>query len=151
MDTRLRQIHKAVKKYDRALFARREKTGAIHIYTHGVSFRHYSFGGMNLLYSVPSPHYVCALTTNGTVSGTPADWGVEFLLAHLRRHDLDKNPDLLGSIDRQQAYAIEKVAKDRASLCEDMAKDQRRMIAKATDDLLVSSLIDKRKKEKWQL
>lgn len=151
MDTRLRQMDRAVKNYDRNLFARREINGAIHVYRNGIRFESYDLDGDQLLYSRPAPYIVCALTTNWNVSGLPIELGVEVVLSYIREHDLDKNPDLLGSMERAREYAEERALRHKKSEYEAFARDWRRQFAKSTDDLIVSSTIDKSRREKWQL
>src|SRR5574343_277636 len=111
MDTKVKQLNKALKAHDRELFSRRESNGTINIYRRGVACQSCDLEGSRLLYSVPSPHFIFSLTEDFTVRGKPVDCGIEVVLSRLKAHDLWNREDLAEELIK--SYEKEKESKER--------------------------------------
>ena len=94
MDTKLRQLNRSLKAHDDQLFARRESTDMIIVYRRGIAWQSCELNGTPLLFSIPSPRFIFALTDNWTVSGKPVDYGVEVVMARLRAIDAWNREDI---------------------------------------------------------
>lgn len=128
MDGRVREITRAVKRYDWCLFAQRERNGAIHLYRRSHNN------------SAASPHFVFALTDNWLASGKPREWGIEVILARLKAIDLWKDETVVDRIERDLEKAEQSKEREFKNNVEAFLKDFRRQFARTTNDINVSQL-----------
>lgn len=133
MDSRVREVNRVVKGYDRDLVAQREGNGAIHIYRKTEN-------------PADPLHFVTALTDTWTVRGTPRDWGLEVLHDRLVAHDLWKNETIMERIMAKTQKNEESRERSRKNNTEAFLQEFRRQFARATDGINTSSLakIDRR-------
>lgn len=133
MDSRVREVNRVVKGYDKYLVAQRERNGAIHIYRKT---------------SDPADplHFVMALTDNWTVRGKPRNWGLEVVVNRIAAHDLWKDETVVDRIEASLAKAEESKEKGMRNSIESFLYDFRRQFARATDGINVSSLERKDKR-----
>ena len=133
MDSRVREVNRVVKGYDKCLVAQRERNGAIHIYRRN-----------------PNPadplHFVMALTDTWTARGIPREWGLTVVEARLMAHDLWKNETIVDRLEKEMQKRDESLERDRKNSIEAFLYDFRRQFARATDGINTSSLskVDKR-------
>ena len=130
MDGRAKEVDRLVKGYDKCLFAKRESTGAIHIYRKLSHTR-----------SAATPyHMVFALTDNWNATGKPREWGLEVIAARLRAVDLWKDHTIVDRIEKDLKDTDESNERTLKNNIESFLKDFRRQFARATNDVNTSSL-----------
>lgn len=117
----------AVRGYDKHLFAKRENTGAIHIYR-------------QTLRSADPIHFVFALTDTWTVHGKPVYWGVDVVVNRLRAHDLWKDETIVDRLMKEQVKQEESAERSRANTTEAFLYEFRSQFARATDEINTGSL-----------
>jgi hypothetical protein len=127
MDSRARDVHNAVKAYDRELIAQREQNGVIHIYRKPPG-------------SASEIFFVMALTDNWSAQGKPVPWGLEVICARLRAMDLWKSETEVDRIQIAREKEAEISRKDFRNNIEAFLSEFRRGFAKATNDINTSSL-----------
>lgn len=136
MDGRVREVHRLVSRYDKCLFAQRERNGAIHIYRR------------NPNNSADPVHPVFCLTDTWVASGKPREWGLEVIRERLVAHDLWNSDNLVDKLDEQSEKTAQADEREFKNNVESFLKDFRRQFAKATDSINTSGLdkIDARRK-----
>lgn len=137
--TRVTQITKAVKRYDRGLYAKRvrEPFGCISIYRK-------DNGGHSFVFS---------LTKNWTFKTDPVDWGIEPILARLKAMDLWTVETAFDRIAKDEEKIKEAKARNLHNNVESFLTEFRGQFAKTFSNVNTSLMnkIDRRKrKEKWQ-
>ena len=150
MDTRVRQVTRALQGYNRSMFASRRHDGIIGVYRKAVDWKSFEFDGALYHYSKPSRRLLFVLTDNWTLSGKPVEWGIEPILALAREGDAERD-DTEGEKRRQDREKKAEL-RDRAETnnLKAMAYDMRRDVAKTFDQFNTSTCnkVDPRRK-KW--
>lgn len=153
MSVFLSSYSKALRSYDRELFAGRTRDGIPCVFR-----RHKRFvpviewEGGKLSTLIEDKQFVFALTDNWTARGVPRDWGIDFVLNRIREVDLEANERLFEEMDRMNEKVDESKARSLRNEMEGFWSHERRRFAKATDDILTHSLSKdeprKRKKDR---
>lgn len=148
MDAKVNNLTRALKRYDRDLYAERASDcELIGVYRKVVRWETYHLDGSNLVFSRPSSEPVMFLTHNWKINGQPVDWGTEPLMARIRAFDGWNHDSVVEEViaereslakNRQRAFRNELKAR---------AADMRQEFAKAVNDINTSSLemVDKRR------
>jgi hypothetical protein len=147
MDSTVRLYNKAIKEYDRELYAHRSEEGVISILRCNKRFVLYDLDGQDLHVLIDSPEFIFALTDNWSTTGQPRLWGSDRVLARLREIDSWAKKDFLEEIDEQNEKVDQSKARHLRNEMEAMFSDGRRQFAKATDGILTHSL-DKTEKNR---
>jgi hypothetical protein len=131
MDSRVREVNRLVRGYDKELFAKREPNGSVHVYRRTPDPR--------------NPYYlVFALTDNWQVLGRPRDWGLEVIHNRLMAIDLWKDETVVDRVQHQAEKRKESDYRDFSNSVESFLYDFRRQFARATNDINTGTL-DKKK------
>lgn len=141
MSVFIKSYTKALRSYDRELFAGRTKDGVACVFRrHKRYVPVCEFNGQPLMSLYEDKQFVFALTDNWTAKGNPRDWGIDFVLNRIKEIDVLANERLIDELDAQN----EKVDKSRQrglrNEMEAFWSHERRRFAKATDDILTHSL-----------
>jgi hypothetical protein len=136
--SRVAQITRAVRRYDKELFAKklREPFGSIGVYRKDKS----------------GPSFVFALTENWTINAPPREWGIEPVIARLRAMDLWTVETAFDRFDRQEKKSEEQKERNRKHNVESFLHEFRGEFKKTFAGVNTSLMnkIDRRKrKEQW--
>jgi len=132
---------KALKSYDRELFAGLSKDGLACVFRRSKRFEQVcELEGVPLLNLRVDKQYVCAITDNWMASGVPRDWGIDDVVGHIRSIDALANEKLFDEMDEANERVDQIKKKDTRNQIESFWIDERRRFAKATDGILTHSL-----------
>lgn len=149
MDAKLESLNRALKSYDRYLYAERSSDNElIGVYRKSVRWDTYDWYGDKLSVLRPSPDPVMFLTTTWNIHGFPVDWGIEPVMAKLREYDCWNHDNLEEVIASNQTLKQNKDRSFRNEL-KAVAADCRRDFAKAVNDINTSTIemVDSRRKK----
>lgn len=141
MSVLIKSYTKALRSYDRELFASRTKDGVPCVFR-----RHKRFvsvgdlSGGTLYQLIEGKQFVIALTDNWTARGKPRNWGIDRVLDRIREIDALANERLLEEMDRHNDKVDESKRRSVRNEMEAFWSHERRRFAKATDDILTHSL-----------
>jgi hypothetical protein len=125
---RLRELNRALKRYDRRLYAKYQGEGMYYIC--------WSDALVNKL--------IFALTDTWQVSGTPVPWGIEPIIHRLRSINASERDDLFNELrNKREGERASNERKFKNDL-EAGLLEKRRSFAKAFDDIN-TSILDKKK------
>jgi len=129
-----------IRRFDSLLFCEKSGDGKLCIYRKGQRIESYDVDGVVIHFVRPAPYLVLALTDTWNLHGKSRDWGIEPILRRLRECDLWSRDLAKESIESIEAH---NASKDREvdNHIESYLKDIRKPFARATDDLVVGSLI----------
>lgn len=137
------QITRAVRKYDRELYARMGFEGRIDIFRRCFGFETYSLdGGIVIQKLKEEPYRVLALTDTWNAWGKPVDWGIEPIMAKLKACDLWQR-NVAEETNAHNQKIDESQDRHLKSETEAYLKDNRRAMAKAWENVNTSGM-DKR-------
>ena len=140
MDAKVESLTRALKSYDRYLYAERSSSSElIGVYRNNVRWDTYEWYGSQLSVSRLSPEPVMFLTTTWNIHGQPVDWGIEPVMARLRESDC-WNHDNLDEVTAQNEALKRNKDQSQSNELRAMAADMRKDFAKATNDINTSSL-----------
>lgn len=126
---------RALKRYDRDLFAGRNQDGVICVFRKHKRFEPVcvsdDFRFLNL---VVGKQFVCSLTENWTLRTHPRAWGIDHVLDKVKQMDLQYNEDILKSLDAQNEKVDEAERRSFRNDTEAFFSEHRRDFAKAFDD-----------------
>ena len=145
MSWRAKRVTSELRQFDRKLYALEEK-GQINIYRHSVRMEEYEHEGVPFIYTRRSPHYICSLTHNWKMNGTPVDWGLEPIRARFKAMDLWQR-NLAEDLIKDYEKDAESKKRDFSNNMESFLYDFRSQFKKATADINTSTLdkTDKRR------
>ncbi len=136
-----RSYTKALKSYDRDLYAARNNDGVTCVFR---KIKRYipicvdlDFRLMNL---IEDKQYVCAVTDTWSLSGRSIDWGIDDVVGRVQKLDVLANKDLLEKMDAENEHLDKIKRKDLRNEMEAFWSHERRRFAKATDGILTHSL-----------
>lgn len=147
MDGYISYINRHVQRYDRELFAERNKERIVLIKRRNFRWVPYEFEGATYCNLVPSPQFIFALTNNWRANGSPVEYGAEWVLSKLKGQDLWEDKDLIAKLDAENDKVDERKRRDFKNKTEDYLYDRHSQIKKAWSDINTSSLskIEKRR------
>ncbi len=141
MSVFLKSYTKALKSYDRELFAGRTKDGVACVFRrHKRYVPICALNGGTLSALIDDKQFVFALTDNWTALGSPRDWGIDFVLNRIKEIDVLANERMFEEMDRQNEMVDESRARGMKNEMEAFWSHERRRFAKATDGILTHSL-----------
>jgi hypothetical protein len=143
-DSREKLLTRVLREYDRKLYAKREGTGAIHVYREGTGFYPFEYDGKNFLASYPTPYFVLALTDTWTVRGTPVEWGIEPLITRIREIDVWHDDAQASRLVEAYKKKDRQNEKDLRNKNEAFFREQRSEFKKAFKDINTSQMTSKR-------
>lgn len=141
MSVFIKSYTKALKSYDRELFAGRTTDGVACVFR-----RHKRYvpvcelNGGSLHALIEGKQFIFALTDNWTARGVPRDWGVDFVLNRIKEIDSLANERMLDEMDAHNEKIDESNKRSLKNEMEAFWSHERRRFAKATDDILTHSL-----------
>lgn len=145
-DSRVNLLTKHLREYDKDLYAIRESSkGMIQVYRKATRPYYFEYEGVNFVALMSNPQYILALTDNWSLTGKPADWGVDQLLLRIRSIDSfnagKKAEDLIKSYEASQA----RKDKQRQDDNEAWLRDNRNVFKNAFNEINTSNLNVKEK------
>lgn len=146
MDSQTRRVYLEVSRFCDRLTARRESTGAIHVYEKTVGWEPFYFNDQKFLIVRPNYELVFPLTHNWRVDGKPIEYGLEVVLDRLKQHDIHVRDKFLEEIRQQNEKIDEARKKDRRNRDYDYAKEDLSWhLKKSMKDYNLSTVVDKKK------
>lgn len=143
MRARIREINRALKFFDKDLFADNTRSfDRIDINRRKQRFLPYEVQGETLWVLAPLSERVICLTDNWVETGCPVDWGIEPILAKLRAIDLWNRTDWQEWFTKQAEEHDESKKRDRRNNIESFLLDNRRSFAQATEGYTTRTLIN---------
>jgi hypothetical protein len=140
-DSVLKTYTKALKRYDRDLFAGRTMDGMPCVFRKHKRYEVVcEWEGGKLLNLREDKQYVFAITDNWSMSGEPRDWGIDDVLGHLRMIDALANKRMFEEMDERNEQVDETNQRHLRTEMEGFWSHERRRFAKATDGILTHSL-----------
>lgn len=137
----LRSYTKALRSYDRDLFAGRTMDGLPCVFRKTKRFVPvFEWDGGKMLTLTEDKQFVIALTDNWTATGKPRDWGIDFVLNRIKEIDALANERFFEEMDQANAKIDESKKRSLRNEMEGFWSYERRRFAKATDDILTHSL-----------
>lgn len=137
----LKSYTRALKNYDRDLFADRNRDGVTCVFRKVKRFVPVCVDqNFRLLNLTEDRQFVFAVTDTWNLSGRPVDWGIDDVVGRIRRLDFLANKDLFEKLDEENEKLDQIKRKDLRNEMEAYFSDERRRFAKAFDDVLVHSL-----------
>lgn len=128
---------KALKRYDRDLYAERNRDGVICIFR---KYKRYepvieseSFRFLNL---IQDKQFVCALTENWTLRTEPRMWGIDHVLNKMREMDLQYNERMLEALEEQEKKVEEAERRSFRNEAEAFFADHRSEFVKTFDQTM---------------
>lgn len=132
---------RALKSYDRDLFAGRTMDGVACVFRKSKRFEPVcELNGQPLLVLREDKQLVFPLTDTWTMAGKPRAWGIEFVLSRVKEIDAMANERFFEELDAQNERVDESKKRHMKNEIEAFWKDERRRFAKATDGILTHSL-----------
>lgn len=139
---------KVVKRFDPSLYAKRDSDGIVSIMREGKRWQAYDVDGVEIVFLVPSPSHIFALTENWSKTGQPRFWSPDRVLSRLREIDSWAREDLFAKLELAEEKAAASSKRHFKNQSEDFWLDQRKTFAKATDGILTHSLDKKYSKRR---
>ncbi len=133
------RITRELRKYDPYLFAKKEQN-MIKIFRKTNRVQYYEVDGANIGFLVEDPHFVCALTHNWSVNGTPVDWGLEPISRKIRESDLWNRDKLADELIASYDKIAESRDRQIKNQCEDIAGEIRTKFARSVNDMNTANL-----------
>lgn len=125
--TRTESITRAVKQYDRELYAQETKPGRTDIYRRSVL-------------GVSPPHFLFSLTDNWKPDGRPVEYGVEVVMLRIKAHDLWRDDTFIENYIARCESDKESEDRARRNDIESFLYDFRRQFQRATNDINTANL-----------
>ncbi len=140
MSWRAHQITRAIRRYDRELYAREGYAGRIDIFRKTFVLQPFELDDGLIIYKVvEEPYRVFCLTDTWNAYGRPVDWGIEPILQKLKKSDL-WHRDIGAEINVQNEKVDESQKRNFHNETEAYLKDARSAMAKAWGDVNTSTL-----------
>jgi len=136
-----------IQEYDRELYAKKVD-GRIDIFRRTYEYVPYEVDDVVIHIPREVPYRVFCLTDSWKPWGKPVDWGIEPILAKLRRSDLWKR-DLSSEFTSHNEKIEEAEARHRRNETEAFLLDRRSEIAKAWGDIN-TSILDKKTDRRYR-
>lgn len=141
MSVYLSAYTRALKRYDRDLYAGRTKDGLLCVFRRSKCFEPvYEWESGSISTLKENIQFVFAITENWTAGGKPRDWGIDDVLGRVRSIDALANEKLFDEMDAANERIDQIKRKDLRNEMEGFWSYERRRFAKATDDILTHSL-----------
>ena len=141
MSVFLHSYTKALKRYDRELYADRTKDGALCVFRKVKRFVPVCENeGFRLLNLTEDKQYVFALTDNWTLSGKPINWGIDDVLGRIKKLDCWANKNLFEELDAENEKVDERKRRDLRNEMDAFWSHERDRFKTATSDILTHSL-----------
>lgn len=141
MSVYLTAYTRALKRYDRDLFAGRTKDGLPCVFRKSKRFEPvYEWEGGCLSTLIEDKQFVFAITDNWSAGGKPRDWGIDDVIGRVQSIDALANSKLFEEMDAGNDRIDQIKQKDLRNEMEGFWSYERRRFAKATDDILTHSL-----------
>lgn len=137
----LSSLTKALKRYDRDLFAGRTMDGVACVFRKSKRFEPVcELNGEPLLVLKEDKQLVFPLTDNWNMRGKPRMWGIDNVLDRVKEIDAQANDRMFEEMDALNERVEDSNKRHMRNEIEAFWKDERRRFAKATDHILVSSM-----------
>lgn len=137
----LRSYTKALRAYDKDLFAERTKDGIPCVFRKVKRFVPVCEGeGFSLKALIEDKQFIFAITDTWKATGVPRDWGIDDVVGRIRRADALANNRFFEELDQENEKIDLSKKKDLRNQMESFWSHERKRFAKATDDILTHSL-----------
>lgn len=134
-------LNKALKAYDRNLYARESKDGIVRVYQRIRQTRtHWLSNEISIDEYVDGDWLVCSLTENWGSSGKQRDWGILPVIEHIKQGSLEYRDNLSRELNREQQRVAESKVRDTKNIAEDAAYAMRDDMKNAFSDVLTHSM-----------
>lgn len=134
------RITKELQKHDRKLYCSRNNDGVMCVYRKSKRYERFDLGEKeHLLYSIPSPHFIFALTDNWKSNGRPVDWGLEVISARIKAMDLWSR-DVASELIKEYEKDAETSSRDAQNSMESFLYDFRNQFKKTFSDTRVANM-----------
>lgn len=120
-------LNRALKFYDRELYAQESKAGRLDIY------RKSQFG-MSL------PYFLFSLTDTWKPEGNPVEYGLDVVMNRIKAHDLWRDPEFVTRWIQEEEKRSEGRDRSRKNSIESFLYDFRSQFHKATSDINTSNM-----------
>lgn len=141
MSVFLSSYTKALKRYDCDLYAGRTKDGLPCVFRKSKRFEFVcEFEDGTLSNLREDKQFIFALTDNWMASGTPVNWGIDFVMQKVKSIDALANERLFEELDQENERIDKSKARSLKNEMEAFWSHERRRFAKATDHILTHSL-----------
>jgi hypothetical protein len=140
MGPSLFSLNKALRAYDRALFAKPDFKGRVCVMRKGPKWVLYDFEGVDILVKESVEDVVFALTDNWSQSGVARDWGIEPVMQRLREIDSWSRSDFLKDWESLKDKEQEAKQRDFRRRTEDYAYEIREDFKKAFSDIRYANM-----------
>ncbi len=145
----LQSYTRALKNYDRDLFADRNREGITCVFR---KIKRWvpvcvdeNFKLMNL---IEDRQFCFAVTDTWTLAGHPIDWGIDDVVGRIQKMDVLASKDFFAQMDAENERQDEIKKKDLRNEMEAFWSHERRRFAKATDGILTHSLSKDEKRKR---
>lgn len=145
-NSRAKKLTMFLKSYDKNLYALAEYDST-KVYKKAYRFSWYDLDGSTIGYAHEYGSYICALTTNWNLTGTPVDWSFDQVLERIKSIDLQNEFNESKKVIENLENDYEVRARHMHNLHEDIAREVRPVFKKAFADVNTASMekIDKRR------
>lgn len=148
MDSELVLVNKAVKNFDRELFAKRDGAGVIRVYHDKREYDVYKYEGANLFVPVSRPYHVFSLTDTWGYWGKPVSYGLLPLREKLLQVSMENRDRLFQELTDAEKASEETRKKDISNITENYAREAREVFKDATKDVVFSNIDKKNDKRR---
>lgn len=132
---------RALKRYDRDLYAGRTKDGVACIFRKSKRFEPVcELNGIPLSVLKEDKQLVFPITSTWTMAGEPRDWGIDRVLNRVREIDALANERFFEELDAANDRIEQSKQRSMKNEMEAFWSHERRRFAKATDGILTHSL-----------
>lgn len=137
----LQSYTRALKRYDRDLYAGRTMDGVACVFRRIKRYEDVcELEGVPLKVLRECAQLVFPLTDTWTMAGKPRPWGIEFVLNRVREIDAMANERFFEEMDELNEQVDKSKQRHMKNEMEAFFSDERRAFAKATDGILTHSL-----------
>lgn len=141
MSLYLKGYTRALKSYDRDLFAARNALGVVCVFKKVKRYEPvFVDEGVRMLNLIQGNEFIFALTDTWGLNGTPREWGIDRVVNRIREIDALSNERYFEEMDAHNEKVDESKRRSMRNEMEAFWSHERRRFAKATDDILTHSL-----------
>ena len=135
------RLNQEVKKHDRRLFVVKNGSGMRQIWRQADKWDAADLDGLTPIRSAPI-QLILSLTDNWDASGKPVEWGIEPIMHKIMQMDSWQDDSIFSKIRKERERVKEDKERAKRNEIRAYAADNRRLFAKATNDIN-TSILDK--------
>lgn len=124
MSVSLFALNKALKAWDRTVYARQTKDGIVRVFQKTKQWREHWLDGETCIRELCDGEWLlCSLTDNWSANGEPRDWGILPVLAHLREGSYQRQDELERELKAERERVQESKERELKNISETAAKE----------------------------